>query len=168
MKSDEVLLSQCKRVTTCGLDGKENGYLIELVKDGDKTTAYLTVTYPGSFKGYHLHLRRVGNFVVVRGRVKIIIVEERQKKEIILDETNPQRVMIPTMVYTGIQNIGDTDAWMMNFPQPAYDPNDKGEQQEMSLEKMESWLLEASSGDILPEKNNDTEPKGSGDAGSPS
>ena len=140
---NEILVGQCKHVITYGSDGKENGYLVELAKDGDKTTAYLTVTRPGAFKGYHLHLRRTGNFVVLRGKVKVTIVKEGEKKEIILEEANPQRITIPTMAYAGIQNIGDVDAWMMNFPQPAYDPSDKGEQQDMSPEEMERWLSES-------------------------
>ncbi len=136
----DVLLSDCKRVTTYALDGKVNGYLVELAKQGEKTTAYLTVTSPGSFKGYHMHLRRTGNFVVLRGKVKIILVDGGQKKEFILEELNHQRITIPVGVYTGIQNIGETEAWMLNFPQPAYDPNDKGEQQEMSQAEVDQLL----------------------------
>jgi dTDP-4-dehydrorhamnose 3,5-epimerase-like enzyme len=144
MLLDQALLSQCKRVATRGVDGRENGYLIELAKDGNKTTAYLTVTYPHSFKGYHMHLRRTGNFIVLRGKVKIILVEGKQKREIVLDEADPQRITVPTMTYIGIQNVGDTEAWMLNFPQPAYDPSDEGEQQEMSQEDMERLLSEPS------------------------
>lgn len=143
---NEIMVSQCKRVTTYGLDGKENGYLVELAKDGAKTTAYLTVAYPGSFKGYHMHLRRTGNFVVMRGKVKITIVRGKQKEEFVLDESNPRRITVPVMAYAGIENVGDSDAWMLNFPQPAYDPDDKGEQQEMSSEEMDRWLSETSPG----------------------
>ncbi len=42
-----------KKVTTYDHGQKENGFLIELYKDGDKTTAYLTAATPGAFKGYH-------------------------------------------------------------------------------------------------------------------
>ncbi|MEO6077610.1 MAG: WxcM-like domain-containing protein [Candidatus Andersenbacteria bacterium] len=144
MQLNEVLLSQCKRVATYGADGKENGYLLELSKDGDKTTAYLTVAFPGSFKGYHLHLRRTGNFILVSGKLKIIMVQNRIKQEIFLDGASPQRITIPTMIYVGLQNVGTADAWMLNFPQPAYDPSDKGEQQEMSPAEMEDFLSQSS------------------------
>jgi dTDP-4-dehydrorhamnose 3,5-epimerase-like enzyme len=91
-----------------------------------------------------MHLRRTGNFIVLRGKVKIILVEGKQKREIVLDEADPQRITVPTMTYIGIQNVGDTEAWMLNFPQPAYDPSDEGEQQEMSQEDMERLLSEPS------------------------
>ena len=42
-------------------------------KNGQKTTCYLSVAYPGCFKGYHLHTVREANYVIVRGKAKIIL-----------------------------------------------------------------------------------------------
>src|SRR5437667_371490 len=70
--SDDIRIEPAKKVITYAHDGSENGWLIELSKDGRKTTAYLTAASSGSFKGYHLHRVRAARYVCVRGRMKII------------------------------------------------------------------------------------------------
>ena len=93
----------------------ENGWLIELYKDGEKTTAYLTAASPGAFKGYHLHRVRAARYVCVRGRMRIILYsrslnadgETRWKREEhMLDAAMPERLFIPKDVATGLENIG--------------------------------------------------------------
>jgi hypothetical protein len=46
---DEISVEPAKRVTTFDHDGNENGWLLELFKDGEKTVAYLTAASPGAF-----------------------------------------------------------------------------------------------------------------------
>ena len=59
---DDIRIEPAKKVITYAHDGSENGWLIELWKDGPKTTAYLTAASPGSFKGYHLHRVRAARY----------------------------------------------------------------------------------------------------------
>ena len=80
-----------KKVITYAHDGSENGWLIELSKDGRKTTAYLTAASSGSFKGYHLHRVRAARYVCVRGRMKIIVYVDGKRQEHVLDAAAPQR-----------------------------------------------------------------------------
>ena len=42
MEISKLELQPAKKVKTSDHQGKENGWLMELYKDGDKTTAYLT------------------------------------------------------------------------------------------------------------------------------
>ncbi|MDO8512672.1 MAG: WxcM-like domain-containing protein [bacterium] len=138
---EQITKESCKRVTTYVTGTKEpNGHLIELYKDGDKTVTYLTVALPGAFKGYHLHNQRQSHYVCLRGKVKITIVEGKQKVEHILDSATPERLLLPTNVYIGIENIGTEEVWLINFPHPAYDPTIKGEQEDKTPAEIEAQL----------------------------
>ena len=76
----------------------------------------------------------------LRGKVKITIVEGEQKVEHILSAENPERLLMPTNVYIGIENIGTEDVWLINFPHPAYDPTLKGEQEDKTPAEIEAQL----------------------------
>jgi dTDP-4-dehydrorhamnose 3,5-epimerase-like enzyme len=136
-------IQDAKKVTTYDHSGQENGFLIELYKDGDKTTAYLTAAKPGAFKGYHLHRVRAARYVCVRGKMKIILYKPGTKEveEHILDSTKPQRLFIPKDIATGLENIGDEEAWLVNYPDPPYDPSLVDEQVEYTKEELEQGIV---------------------------
>ena len=137
----EVSIAQAKKVITYDHAGRENGWLIELYKDGDKTTAYLTAAAPGAFKGYHLHRIRAARYVCVRGRMKIILYVDGKRQEHVLDAASPQRLFIPPNVATGLQNIGDEEAWLVNYPDPPYDPSLRDEQVEYSEAELQAGVV---------------------------
>lgn len=148
----KVTLENAKKVTTFDSNKKENGFLIELFKDketGLKTEVYLSAALPGAFKGYHLHRVRAARYVCLKGKIKIITYERENdnprskwvKTENILDAANPQRLFIPKDTATGLENIGTEDAWLVNYPDPAYDPNLKDEQVEYTKEELESGVI---------------------------
>lgn len=126
-----------KKVITYDLNGKENGFLIELFKEGDKTTVYLSCAKPGAFKGYHLHKVRAARYVCVKGKMKIILYIDGKREEHILSAENNKRLYIPPNVPTGLENIGTEEGWLINFPDPAYDPNLKGEQVDFTQEQVD-------------------------------
>ena len=45
-----------------------------------------------------------------------------KREEHILDAANPTRLFIPIDVATGLENIGDEEGWLINYPDPPYDP----------------------------------------------
>jgi dTDP-4-dehydrorhamnose 3,5-epimerase-like enzyme len=147
---DRIAVEPAKRVTTYDHAGNENGWLQELYKDGDKTTAYLTVASPGAFKGYHLHRVRAARYVCVRGRMKIILYLQKKtaagatnwtREEHLLDAAAPTRLFIPRDVATGLENIGDEEGWLVNYPDPAYDPALRDEQVEYSQQELEAGVV---------------------------
>jgi len=133
-----LITNKAKKVTTFDLEGKENGFLIELFKDGEKTTAYLTCAKPGAFKGYHLHRVRAARYVCVKGKMRIIVYVNGKREEYILDGAAPSRLFIPKNVPTGLENIGQEDAWLINYPDPAYDPALVDEQVDFTETECES------------------------------
>lgn len=137
-KTEEV-----KTVKTYNLEGEENGFLTELYLDGNKTVAYLTSVKKGGFKGYHLHKVREARYVPLKGKLKITLFKPgtSEKEEHILDAQHPQRLFIPKDIATGLENIGEEEAWLINYPNPSYDPNLKDEQIEYTLEELENGVV---------------------------
>lgn len=148
MEISNLGTESAKKVKTFGADGKENGWLMELYKDKEaaaKTEAYLTAALPGAFKGYHLHRIRAARYVAVKGKMKITCYEQKKGKweptEFILSADSPQRLFIPKNIATGLENIGEEEAWLINYPDPAYDPALKDEQVEYTLEELEKGIV---------------------------
>ncbi|OGK43982.1 hypothetical protein A2957_02800 [Candidatus Roizmanbacteria bacterium RIFCSPLOWO2_01_FULL_38_11] len=133
-------IEEAKKVTTYDLSRNENGFLVELFKSksGINTEAYLTCATIGAFKGYHLHRVRASRYVCIKGKMKIILYINGKREEHILSEDNPQRLFIPKNIPTGLLNIGDSDGWLINYPDPPYDPNLKDEQVDFTEEECES------------------------------
>jgi dTDP-4-dehydrorhamnose 3,5-epimerase-like enzyme len=143
-----VTTTDAKKVKTVSPDGSENGFLIELFKDketGEKTEVYLTAALPGAFKGYHLHRVRAARYVALKGKMKITTYEHDGEKweatETILDSATPTRMFIPKNAATGLENIGTEEAWLINYPDPAYDPSLKDEQVEYTKEELEQGII---------------------------
>lgn len=148
MPISKLELQTAKKVSTYDHLGRLNGWLMELYKDkqtGQKTESYLTAALPGAFKGYHLHRVRAARYVALKGKMKIICYEQKDGKwhraEFILDSANPQRLFIPKNTATGLQNIGTEEAWLINYPNPAYDPGLKDEQVEYTMEELEQGIV---------------------------
>lgn len=138
-----VRVEDAKKVTTYDHAKQENGFLIELYKDketGERTEAYLTAAIPGAFKGYHLHRVRAARYVCVKGKMRIITYQHDgtkwEKTETILEAGVPKRMFIPKDIATGLENIGSEEAWLVNYPDPSYDPNLKDEQVEYTEDEL--------------------------------
>ena len=141
---EDIRREPCKKVTTADARGNANGFLIELYKEGERTTLYLTAAYPKAFKGYHLHTIRSSHYVCLKGTMRITVVADRRRVEHILDGSIPERLFIPTNVWIGFENIGEGEAWLLNYPHPPYDPSLKGEQGEKTPAEIQDQLGSAS------------------------
>ncbi len=138
-KINKVKEEKYKKVKTYDFETKkENGFLIEMFKDGNKTDVYLSCAKPGAFKGYHLHKVRAARYVCLKGKMKIILYVNGNREEHILTPENLKRLYIPAMIPTALQNIGDEDGWLVNYPNPAYNPDLKGEQVDFTQEELDS------------------------------
>jgi dTDP-4-dehydrorhamnose 3,5-epimerase-like enzyme len=137
---ENINLDFAKKVKTYDLNGKENGFLIELTKNGNLTTSYLSCCYPGAFKGYHLHSQRAANYVCVRGKITIILYTKEGKQEYLLDSVNNiQKIHIPKDIPTGLWNHETEECWIINTPDFPYDPaTAKEEQLDFSEEELKA------------------------------
>ena len=128
-------LETAKKITTYDMDKCPNGFLIELFKRGNCTTVYLSCCAPKSFKGYHMHVLHEANYVCIKGKLKIIMYQGDRREEVILDSATPTRLNIPTHVPTALCNDYDEEAWIVNIPTPAYNPDLKNEQVDYTEEE---------------------------------
>ncbi len=148
MEISKLSVETAKKVQTFDSNGKPNGWLMELYKDkntGEKTEGYLTAALPGAFKGYHLHRVRVARYVALKGKMKITTYAQENgawvKSETVLEAGVPKRMFIPKNIATGLENIGTEEAWLINYPDPAYDPALKDEQVEYTQEELEAGVV---------------------------
>lgn len=104
--------------------GIGNGRLIPMLKDETRTSVYMTIIAPRSFKGYHLHKIRTNRLICVKGCIEVKLWVPGEKHQTIRTMfTDPSALLlIPTNVATGLKNNTDEEAWVLSFPDPPYDP----------------------------------------------
>ena len=117
----------------------ERGHLTEMLRSDDEVfdrfgQAYITTTYPGVIKGWHMHLKQDDNVVCVRGMIKLVLYDGRVDSstrgdvaEVFLGEQKPLLVHIPREVYHGWKCISEHEAYIVNMPNELYDYDDPDE-----------------------------------------
>lgn len=83
---------------------------------------------PGKVKGWSKHIRNDDRTMVMSGEVKVVLYDDRpdsptyrQINELFLGPHNLGLLVIPHSVYHAVQNIGTSDALLINFPTRPYD-----------------------------------------------
>jgi len=123
-------------IITKDKDGNENGFLVPIfnVHDGwldskqHPQQVYLTIASPGTVKGPHLHLKRWGLFICIKGNAKIVIRTEFGYEEHLTGQDHDYAtIQVPAGIPAALQNIGDIDAYILNMPAPAWQADDQDE-----------------------------------------
>jgi len=111
----------------------ERGWLMEGLRSDDEIfdrfgQMYLSATYPGAVKGWHLHRRQVDNFVCVSGMIKLVVYDGREKSptrgeinEFFLGDRGPLLVQVPAGAHHGWKCVSETTAFVINCPTEVYD-----------------------------------------------
>lgn len=111
----------------------ERGYLMEMLRSDwpefeTFAQSYVTIAHSGIVKGWHYHKLQTDNFVVVRGKAKIVLYDNRDGSrtkgavnEFFSSEQAPQLIQIPPLVIHGFKAVGGADAYVVNFPTRLYD-----------------------------------------------
>jgi len=117
----------------------ERGHLMEILRCDDDLfqnfgQAYLTTTYPGVVKAWHLHRRQTDNIVCVRGMIKLVLFDPREDSpthgevvQFYLGTHNPLLVQIPPQIYHGWMCISPEEAFIVNCPTEPYNADDPDE-----------------------------------------
>jgi len=117
----------------------ERGRLMEILRCDDPVfekfgQVYMTATYPGVIKAWHYHKKQNDNVTVVKGMLKIVLYDGREKSstkgeinEFFIGEQNSVRVHIPKGVYHGWKCIGQQEALAINCVTEPYDYKDPDE-----------------------------------------
>lgn len=118
----------------------ERGFLFEILRTDWPEyfkkfgQAYITCCYPGWVKGWHYHKIQYDNFCCVRGEVKVILVDFREKcetyrevNEFVLKNTELAILQIPPYVLHRFECVSETESWILNLPTELYNYKNQDE-----------------------------------------
>lgn len=129
-----IKVKKTPKIVTTTNDGKSNGFLLPIINvhDGfvDKEQwpqqVYCTVVEPGMVKGPHLHHKRWGLFTCIKGDVKIVVRTDSGYEEHFTGESYEfQTIQVPAGIPAAIQNVGSSDAYLLNMPSPSWHVDDQ-------------------------------------------
>lgn len=97
----------------------------ELPEGFEPVMGYLSVTRPGVARGPHEHVEQSDGFVFLSGRFELHLWENREgnpdRYEVhVAGEHAPVFVVVPPGVVHAYRNVGDSDAFVLNFPDRLY------------------------------------------------
>jgi dTDP-4-dehydrorhamnose 3,5-epimerase len=92
---------------------------------------YQSRLYPGALGAWSCHQRSTDRLFVNQGQLKIVLFDGREDSrtsglimELHAGDTRPSLIVVPPGIWHGLQNLGSTDALILNCPTEAYDYKD--------------------------------------------
>lgn len=110
----------------------QRGWLAELVRSDDEDfvrfgQVYVSVTYPGVVKAWHMHTRQHDLVACLSGMILLVLHDDREGsptrgeiQEIYLGELSPRRVRIPPGVHHGWKCVSGREAMVLNVSSELY------------------------------------------------
>jgi len=93
--------------------------------------SYCFTVRPGVVKGWGVHRRHEDRYFILFGEVLVVLYDEREDSptrglvaKVVLSEHHRRLMNIPAGVWHADQNLGTTDAVLVNFPTIPYDHAD--------------------------------------------
>jgi dTDP-4-dehydrorhamnose 3,5-epimerase len=92
---------------------------------------YQSRLFPGAIGAWSCHAKTVDRLFVNQGHLKIVLYDGREESkssgrvvELFAGDARPCFAVIPSGVWHGLQNLGASDALIVNYPTHAYDYED--------------------------------------------
>jgi dTDP-4-dehydrorhamnose 3,5-epimerase len=92
---------------------------------------YQSRLFPGAVGAWSCHMKSVDRLFVNQGHVKVVLYDGREESptfgrlmELHVGDARPAFLVIPIGVWHGLQNLGASDALVLNYPTCAYDYED--------------------------------------------
>jgi dTDP-4-dehydrorhamnose 3,5-epimerase len=110
----------------------ERGRLMECLRNDDELfiqfgQMYMTTTFPGVVKGWHLHRKQWDNIVCVKGMIKLVLFDDRPESptkgrldQFFIGEHNPTLVRVPPGLWHGWKCVSVEEAFIVNAPTEVY------------------------------------------------
>jgi dTDP-4-dehydrorhamnose 3,5-epimerase len=110
----------------------EHGYLFEMLRSdwpefSQFGQSYVSVTYPGVIKGWHIHKLQTDHFVIVKGMAKIALYDDRpdsptrhELMEVVMGERRQRLLVIPPNIMHGTLALNNEPVFVVNFPDFVY------------------------------------------------
>ncbi len=88
---------------------------------------YQSRLFPGAIGAWSCHAKNVDRLFVNQGHLKIVLYDGREESpshrrlmELHVGDARPAFLVIPPGIWHGLQNLGASDALMVNLPSSAY------------------------------------------------
>jgi dTDP-4-dehydrorhamnose 3,5-epimerase len=110
----------------------DRGRLMEILRSDDELFSafgqvYMTTTYPGVIKAWHMHKRQTDHMCAVTGMFRLALFDAREEsptqstlQELYMGEHRPVLVRIPPGVYHGWRCVSDHEGVVVNVPDRPY------------------------------------------------
>lgn len=110
----------------------ERGRLMVLLRCDDPAfqkfgQLYVTTTYPGVVKAWHLHRAQTDLVSCIKGEIELVLYDAREDSpsrgevaRFVTGEKHPLLVVIPPGVYHGWRCISGEEAFVVNIPDEPY------------------------------------------------
>jgi dTDP-4-dehydrorhamnose 3,5-epimerase len=92
---------------------------------------YQSRLFPGAIGAWSCHVKTVDRLFVNQGHLKLVLYDGREDsstsgkvQELHVGDARPAFLVLPVGVWHGLQNVGSTDALMLNCPSRGYDYED--------------------------------------------
>ena len=114
----------------------DRGKIMHIMKSSDQDfhtfgEVYCSTVYPGVVKGWHLHKEMTLNYVVLKGKIKFVLYDDRkdsstygETQEIYIGDDNYVRVTVPPFVWNGFMGLGLEEAFVVNFTDIPHSPTE--------------------------------------------
>ena len=111
----------------------DRGRLMEILRSDDELFArfgqvYMTTTYPGVVKAWHMHKRQTDHVCALSGMFRLALFDARGRspsrgtlQEIYMGEYRPVLVRIPPGIYHGWRCVSEREGMVINVPDCLYD-----------------------------------------------
>jgi dTDP-4-dehydrorhamnose 3,5-epimerase len=111
----------------------DRGRLMEILRCDDEGyggfgQVYMTTTYPGVVKAWHLHRLQTDKMAALTGMFRLALYDAREDspthgslQEVYMGIHNPVLVTIPPGVYHGWRCVSDAEGVVINVPDLPYD-----------------------------------------------
>jgi dTDP-4-dehydrorhamnose 3,5-epimerase len=111
----------------------ERGRVMEIFRADDENfkkfgQVYITTTYPGVVKAWHLHKKQTDVICCISGKLHMVLYDGRDESptkgevaEFDIGEQNPCYIIVPPYVYHGWKCVSEKEAMVVNVPSEPYD-----------------------------------------------
>jgi dTDP-4-dehydrorhamnose 3,5-epimerase len=141
---DEQLVDTEWQTIGSGIDGvavrevkhvpRDHGVITEMYRpEWDPSSlpvvhVYQSRLYPGAIGAWSCHTKSIDRLFVNQGHLKVVLFDGREESptfgrimELHAGDARPALIVLPSGIWHGLQNVGDQDALILNFPTHAYD-----------------------------------------------
>src|SRR3989344_3871915 len=112
----------------------DQGYLFETVRNDDRIfdkkfgQVLVSVLYPGTIKGLHLHHKQTDYTTCIKGNIKYVVAKEKENgetevKTYILGENNRKLIKTPPEHWHGYMPLGNQEAIVLHLMDKPFDVN---------------------------------------------